>query len=158
MKVITRAILEAVGVADSEIHVSTSKDMRIADAIGYLISHGVRSFPNIIYYYNKYGLKNIIENDPYFSKTKHLSEFGKLPSSDYVALNYYVEEDTDDGYKVNVIAGVKEREESFKWSNIKLTLDIKPSDNPSSVSEDIIDAIDEVVYDEYQDEIADIYQ
>ena len=132
-------------------------DLRIADAIGYLISHGVRSFPNIIYYYNKYGLKNIIESDPYFSKTDHLSEFGKLPSSDYVALSYYVDEDTDDGYKVNVSAGVSKRNR-FEWSNIKLTLDIKPSDNPSSVSEAIIDAIDKVVYDEYKDEIADIYQ
>ena len=131
--------------------------LRIADAIGYLISHGVRSFPNIIYYYNKYRLKSIIENDPYFSNTKHLSEFGKLPSSDYVALSYYVDEDTDDGYKVNVVAGVSKRNR-VEWNNVKLTLDIKPSDNPSSVSEDIIDAIDDVVYDEYKDEIADIYQ
>lgn len=132
--------------------------LRIADAIGYLISHGARSFGNVIYYYNKYGLKSIIENDPYFSKTKHLSKFGKLPSSDYVVLDYYVEEDTDDGYNVNVIAAVKQKEESFRWSNIKLNLDIKPSDNPSSVSEDIIDAIDEVAYDEYKDQLGEIYQ
>lgn len=132
---INRAILEAVGVADSEIQVSTIKDKRIADAIGYLISNGTTEITSRDDY-NKI-LKPSLEHDEKLYSYDYLH--GVLPSSKWMWLGYKIISKVSEGNKVKCIV----------HTNKLMTYDyitiIKPTDNDPRVSDDIIHLMDRAV-------------
>lgn len=143
MKVITRAILEAVGVADSEIQVFTIKDKRIADAIGYLISKGITEITSRDDY-NKM-LKPSLEHDEELYSYDYLH--GVLPSSKWMWLGYKIISKVSEGTKVKCIVHTN------KLMSYDCITIIKPTDNDPEVSNEIIGLFDEAAEDEdYMDD------
>ena len=95
MKITTRAILEAVRGNDADIKSEISQ-MRIADAIAYLINHGVTKLSHDDYI--KYNLRGIVNKDEYTEDCPELMSGAWDPEDQW--LEYKVLKDDSNAVKV----------------------------------------------------------
>lgn len=150
MKITTRAILEAV-TGDADVK-SVISQMRIADAISYLISHGVTKLSHDDYI--KYNLRGIINKDEYTEDCPELMSGVWDPDDQWLEYKVLREDSNTVKVMLNLYLRIYDYSEGEPYDTrtfkaYKKTIILGKIGDQEDVSDSIIDMLEDVLEYDY---------